>query len=198
MKVKEIQEKYSNDQMRQSQELMELYKRENTSPFSGCLSSIIQLLIVISIFYLVSRPLTYMLHFDKETLNQYIQEVNEHNEGRASYQEIAVIREKAKDDKRIALNMNFFGLDLSQIPSQNYSDWKVFIIPVLYVITSFVSMKITAEMQKKQHKIILENKENDKEKSDEDNTDDEMSKSMTYMMHYMEDSITLISQLVFK
>ena len=195
VKVKEIQEKYSNDQMRQSQELMELYKRENTSPFSGCLSSIIQLLIVISIFYLVSRPLTYMLHFDKETLNQYIQEVNEHNEGRASYQEIAVIREKAKDDKRIALNMNFFGLDLSQIPSQNYSDWKVFIIPVLYVITSFVSMKITAEMQKKQNKIIIENKENDKEKSDEDNTVDEMSKSMTYMMPFMAVSISLIAPL---
>jgi len=38
IKVKEIQEKYSNDQVRQSQEMMDLYKKENMSPFSGCLS----------------------------------------------------------------------------------------------------------------------------------------------------------------
>ena len=66
VKVKEIQEKYSNDQVRQSQELMDLYKRENMSPFSGCLSSIIQLIIVLSMFYLVSRPLTYMKHIDTD------------------------------------------------------------------------------------------------------------------------------------
>ena len=34
VKAKEIQEKYSNDQVRQSQELMDLYKKENMSPFS--------------------------------------------------------------------------------------------------------------------------------------------------------------------
>ena len=37
--------------------------------------------------------------------------------------------------------MNFLGLDLSDIPIENLSDWKVYIIPVLYVITSFISMK---------------------------------------------------------
>ena len=50
VKVKEIQEKYSNDQVRQSQELMDLYKRENMSPFSGYLSSILQMIIVLSLF----------------------------------------------------------------------------------------------------------------------------------------------------
>ena len=41
VKAKEIQEKYKNDPMKMNQELMDLYKRENMSPFSGCLSSII-------------------------------------------------------------------------------------------------------------------------------------------------------------
>lgn len=190
VKVKEIQEKYSNDQVRQSQELMDLYKKENMSPFSGCLSSIFQFIIIISIFYLVSRPLTYMVHFDQDVLNQYVKEISENNNQRASYQEIAVIREKSKDDDRVALNMNFLGLDLSQIPSQNYSDWKVFIIPVLYVLTSFASMKITASMQNSQTK----NKD-EKEKSEEDQTMAEMSKSMTYMMPVMAVSISLIAPL---
>lgn len=190
VKVKEIQEKYANDQVRQSQELMELYKKENMSPFSGCLSSIVQLLIIISIFYLVSRPLTYMVHFDQDTLNQYIQEISEDSNERVNYQEIAVIREKAKDDDKVALNMNFLGLDLSSIPSQNYSDWKVFIIPVLYVITSIVSMKITTSMQNKQMQTA-----EGKEKSEEEETMAEMSKTMTYMMPVMAVSISLIAPL---
>ena len=107
VKVKEIQEKYSNDQVRQSQELMDLYKKENMSPFSGCLSSIFQFIVIISIFYLVSRPLTYMVHFDQNVLNEYIQEISKTSNERASYQEIAVIREKSKDDDRVALNMDF-------------------------------------------------------------------------------------------
>ena len=68
---KEIQEKYKNDQVRQSQELMELYKRENMSPFSGCLSSIFQIVLVLSVFYLVSSPLTYMKKVDNETITTY-------------------------------------------------------------------------------------------------------------------------------
>jgi len=190
VKVKEIQQKYSNDQVRQSQELMELYKKENMSPFSGCLSSIVQIVIVISMFYLVSRPLTYMVHFDQNILNEYIQEINKENSERASYQEIAVIREKSKEDERVALNMNFLGLDLSSIPSQNYSDWKVFIIPVLYVLTSIASMKLTANMQNNKNSLSKDNG-----KSEEEETMAEMSKTMTYMMPVMAVSISLIAPL---
>ena len=45
--------------------------------------------------------------------------------------------------------MNFLGLDLSKIPQQNLDDWTVYIIPVLYIISTFVSMRITTSMQKK-------------------------------------------------
>ena len=47
--------------------------------------------------------------------------------------------------EKMRLNMNFLGLDLSQIPMQNTNNWKVYIIPILYVITSFASMKITTQ-----------------------------------------------------
>ncbi len=79
-KSKELQEKYSSDQVRLSQELMDLYKKENMSPLSGCLSSIIQLIIILSIFYLVSRPLTYMKHIDAETINNYTTELSQNGE----------------------------------------------------------------------------------------------------------------------
>ena len=75
--VKEIQEKYSSDQLRMSQELNDLYKRENMSPFSGCLTSLVHFFIVLSIFYLVSSPLTYMRHVEPELITKYTEEARE-------------------------------------------------------------------------------------------------------------------------
>ena len=48
--------------------------------------------------------------------------------------------------------MNFFGLDLSKIPQQNMTDYTVYIIPVLYILSSFVSIRITTAMQQKDKK----------------------------------------------
>ena len=49
-KMKTIQFKYKNDQEKMNQEMMELYKSENMSPFSGCLVGILQFVLLISIF----------------------------------------------------------------------------------------------------------------------------------------------------
>lgn len=190
--VKVLQDKYANDPVRLNQEMMDLYKSENMSPFSGCLGSILQLIIILSIFFLVSRPLTFMLHVDSEVVDGYVKEIQEQRNEKASYQEIAVIREKGAEDERVRINMNFLGLDLSQVPSQNYSDWKVFIIPVLYVITSIASMKLTTSMQ---------NANKDKEEKPADKGDEEedtmaeMNKTMNYMMPFMSVSIALIAPL---
>ena len=51
--MKEIQDKYKNDPQKMNQEVMDLYKREKMSPFSGCLSAIIQIILLFSMFYLV-------------------------------------------------------------------------------------------------------------------------------------------------
>ncbi len=205
VKVKEIQEKYSNDQVRQSQELMDLYKRENMSPFSGCLSSIVQFIIIISVFYLVSRPLTYMKHVDVDLLNQYTQEVNEESEKRASYTEIAIIKAKGPVDEKVNINMNFLGLDLSDVPSQNYKNWKVYVIPVLYIFTSILStritMKATKDMQGKKEEVKVEassgeNPEKSLVKTDKDqDAMEEMNKQMSLMMPIMAVSIAMIAPL---
>lgn len=60
--TQEIQKKYKNNQEKLNQEIMELYKREKMNPFSGCLSAIIQIVIILSVFWLVSQPLTHMKH----------------------------------------------------------------------------------------------------------------------------------------
>ncbi|MBR3614309.1 MAG: YidC/Oxa1 family membrane protein insertase [Clostridia bacterium] len=190
--AKEIQDKYKNDQVRQSQELMDLYKRENMSPFSGCLSSILQIVLVLSVFYLVSSPLTYMKKVDSKTINTYIEQIQEERGENVNYPEIAIIREKGKIDENVNLNMEFLGLDLSDIPTQNYGDWKVYVIPVLYVMTSLISMRLTKNMTKT-NKEDKESKEENKNDSEE--MMDEMNKQMNLMMPIMTVSIALIAPL---
>lgn len=195
VKAKEIQEKYSNDQVRQSQELMDLYKKENMSPFSGCLSSIVQMIIILSVFYLVSSPLTYMKHLDADLINDYATKVQEQSEGQIRYKEIAIIKAFSDVDENVRLNMNFLGLDLSDVPTQNYTDWKVFVIPVLYVFTSIISTKITTSMNKKKEEKDGDTKEPKKDENDEMEAINDMNKQMMLMMPIMSVSIALIAPL---
>ena len=212
-KMKEIQKKYKNNPEKLNQETIELYKREKVSPFSGCLSSIIQIILIISVFWLVSKPLTYMKKVDSNKVNEYIEQVKT-EEGKASaYPEIQIIQTKSAEDSEVAINMDFLGLDLSKVPNQNLKDIKVYIIPVLYVITSFVSIKMTNNMQDKakekkkaeQQKKATENNESSEEKaliSEEEAKSEEameamqnMTKSMNYMIPIMSITIAFIAPL---
>ena len=64
-KMREIQTKYKNDPERLNQATIDLYKTEKMNPFSGCLISILQILIILSVFWVVSMPLTYMKGLNK-------------------------------------------------------------------------------------------------------------------------------------
>lgn len=202
-KMNEIQKKYKNNPEKLNQETIELYKREKMSPFSGCLSSILQIIIILSVFWLVSKPLTYMKKVNTDIINGYIEEIKNEDGKSSAYPEIQVIQKKASEDDRVNINMNFFGLDLSKVPNQNMSDYKVYIIPALYVITSFISIKITNGKKKKDRVLQLEektasDKEDSTEKSDENESLEamqEMSKGMNYMIPIMSISIAFIAPL---
>lgn len=216
--TQELQKKYKNNQEKLNQEIMELYKREKMNPFSGCLSAIIQIVIILSVFWLVSQPLTHMKHVQElEIYKEYTNKVEE-NSNKSSYKEIAIINSAESDYQQITntlkndnmedreslekkkealenlrLNMDFIGLDLSKVPTQSLNDYKVYIIPILYVISSFISIKMTTNMQNGRAK---NSEETDKEQeSNELEAMQSMNKSMTYMMPIMSVSIALIAPL---
>ena len=204
-KVKELQEKYKNDQVRLGQETMDLYKAEKMSPCSGCLGSILQLILFVSIFYLVRQPLTYMERLDADKINQYVEKYQISQQ--SNYKEIDIIREakKAGDDS-ISIDMNFLGIDLSNVPSRNWGDPTVYIIPGLYVISSIISMRITMNAGKK--KLTKEEKEEEERKKREqkalikaDDDDDDfdtveaMNRQMMFMMPIMAVSVALVAPL---
>lgn len=195
-KMKELQNKYSNNPEKLNQEVMELYKTEKMSPFSGCLSSIVQILLLLSIFYLVRSPLTYMKKVEPTVIETYKEQLSEDSK-KSAYPEIAIIQQFGSQDEQVNINMNLFGLDLSLIPTSDLTNYKAFIIPALYVLTTFVSMKLTNNMQKlnskKDENENLDNNEN-KEK-DEMDAVLQANKSMNLMMPIMSVAIALAAPL---
>ena len=228
--MKNIQFKYKNDPEKMNQEVMALYKREKMSPFSGCLSAIIQIILLFSVFYMVRSPLTYMRKINSELIEK-AKAVVEKDGNVSSYKEIAIInyinnieknynkeelevqeteiqsednpKEEANDEvdllenkDKLFINMNFVGLDLSKVPKENLSDFKVLIIPVLYVISSFISMRLTtvSTKKKKQNEKLLTDG-SDENAKDEYDPMEQTNKSMSLLMPIMSISIAYIAPL---
>lgn len=283
--MSKLQIKYKNNPEMLNKEVMQLYKREKVSPMSGCLSSILQVILFIGVFFLVSRPLTYMKKINPEITTQYQKEITESGQS-TSYPEIAVIakinsqydevtaringeyieteneeennkenqnivneatneevkinnetsentineentdnsenkeeekkkysemsEEELKQEKEalenLKINMDFLGLDLSKVPMQNWQDFKVLIIPILYVVVTFINIKITNDMNKpkkkeEDNKIIDvgsgEEGDDKKEDKQQDSAESmqQMTKSMTYVMPIMSVAIAMIAPL---
>ena len=206
-KMKEIQKKYKNNPEKLNQETMNLYKTEKVNPLSGCLSSILQIIIILSVFWLVSKPLTYMKKVPQDTINNYVTEIKEAGSSTSAYQEIDVIKQKGQQDEKVNINLDFFGIDLSMVPNANMKDLKVYIIPVLYVLTSFLSMKLTnkqVKTKKKETLAIAEKSQDSKENIEKEENDpaeeaaesmELMSNSMNYMFPIMAISISFVTPL---
>ena len=199
--MKEIQKKYKNNPEKLNQETIELYKREKMSPFAGCFSSIIQLVIILSVFWLVSQPLTYMKKIDTSIIDEYIAQLEQEGD-QATYREIEIINKYGAQDERVRLNMDFLGLDLSKVPSSNLNDWKVYVIPLLYVISSVLSIKISnsfsnREKKAEEKKAITDGKntEVNPEEPSELEAMEAMNKNMMYMLPLMSVFIAFIAPL---
>ena len=221
-KMKEIKVKYKNNPEKLNKATMELYRTENMSPFSGCLSAIVQIILLFAVFYLVKSPLTYMKKVDVNIIDKYttISKQYDLSEQNNAYPEIVILREinnikelknkdiQEDDDKinvaeineeeldNLDINMDFFGLNLAQVPTRS-SDWKAYIIPFLYVVMSIVSMKFTMATNNKAQNKKKEDEKALVKKDGEEEFDPvaQMNKNMTYIFPIMYLSVALIAPL---
>lgn len=159
IKMKDIQSKYKDNTEKMNEEIINLYRTEKINPFGGCLTAIIQMILLFSIFYLVRSPLTYMVKLSEETVQNYTAQLSaeEMMDENNMYSELDIIKNyewlkennhEDKDVGKIDLEMNFIGVDLNKIPNQHLTDITVYIIPVLYILSSIISIKLTTNMQK--------------------------------------------------
>lgn len=185
----ELQRKYGNDQQRLSLEYQKLLKEKNMNMMSGmgcsgCLLQLIQFPIILGLFYMMVSPLTYILKLPQEEIDQYKQNLNSYyasqiieskqNSGETLTEaEIAEINSGdylqnsryhelviAKQEK--LFNMQFLGINLGDIANENRGNFLLYIIPVLCMGITFISLRMstkTLDDAKKKENIKANNDE---------------------------------------
>ncbi len=143
-RVKQIQEKYADDQQKQNQAIQALYKEEGVSMGGGCLWSLLPLLILFPLYVVVRQPITYMLHESAEVAGQIVAIIREalpdqFAAGGNFYEQMIAaplipqfteqLKAALPDLSAITLegiNFSFLGIDLSATPQFNVfaESWK--------------------------------------------------------------------------
>ena len=164
-KIKKIQQRYAGNQQKINEEMNALYQREGASPLgAGCLPLAIQLPIMMGLYGVIYRPLSYVLHLSKDTvevLTTAVQNITGEATGRAaSAIELSVINHAQEvvaglptlgadiADKLLNFDFTFLGINMAATP-----DFKVFdtlwLIPVLSGVTSLMTSALSYFRQRK-------------------------------------------------
>lgn len=150
-KLAEIQNKYKNDPQKQQQEMAKLYKEHNVNPAGGCLPMLIQLPILLCLYQVISYPLTFMLNMNSsESWALATKYAAEHLGGKAGASMAQIVSAKTAN----LINFNLFnGMDLSKVPWDGITNINLlWLIPVFAGVTTFLSSKLTTNMNAKKQK----------------------------------------------
>ena len=206
--IQELQKKYANDQQRLQQEMMKVYKENNVSMTGGCLPLLIQFPILIGLYRVIQRPLTYIRGVDfydnavvenvklvmsemaekfpnviGNLVNSTVDQINKMYQIQLSHWSELVGRAQ---ELSWDINFNFLGLDLSKQPSAsiapfmsgNFSDLST----VLLILIPAVAMLMTWLSSK--YTQMLSGTANQAAQN-QDNPAQSMTKSMNIMMPLM-------------
>ncbi len=185
----EIQRAFPNDKAKQNQMQIELYKKHGASPLSGCLPSILQLIIIWPIFYIFRQPLQYIMGLTADqiknvaTLLSQLSLIDANQLKAATANNIPLINAlsthagalaQAVNGDMLRLNqlidLNFLGINLGLVPAWQPAllfgaEWRTYvpllIFPVLTLLTTVFQMKIM-RMTMPNRKKKAEDKEREK------------------------------------
>lgn len=199
-KMKELEKKYGDDKLKYQQEISNLYKKEGVSPTGGCLWSLLPLILLMALYYVIREPMTYLMQLSDGQITQIKDLLTsmgiDFSTGNKAYEQIFIaqhvyenidaIKAIVPDIAERAINFNFLGVDLSQIPSWRWilggsgytlAGFGLFIIPIISALSQFGTMIIS---QKLNGSVAT----NDKGEKDEDAAA-AAAKSMKTMMYIM-------------
>lgn len=152
-KLNELQKKYGKDQQKLSAEMQKLYQEEGVSPFGSCLPTLITFPIMIGLYYVISKPLTYFMGLSAAEIstlaellgvagqNAYSVEIQVAGLISSNFDAIAHV-----SDKIMNVSFDFFGMNLAATPSFKALNI-LWIIPILSGVTAYLHSLITLRMQ---------------------------------------------------
>lgn len=202
--MQEIQRKYADDQMKQSQAMRELQQREGVSMTGGCLWGFIPLLILIPLYSVIRQPITYLMHQPADVANQIVEIIKAAAPdvfGRNSYydqivaaQQIpnfaAQIKEAIPSISQSVLNgmnFSFLGFDLGVAPQFNIFRWGTydwahfgaFLLPFLSAASQFLLTWVT---MKTNNSVVTDKNGVQDEETAKNSQANQMTQSMMYTM----------------
>jgi YidC/Oxa1 family membrane protein insertase len=140
--INELQRKYKNDPQKMNEEWLKLTKENKFNPLGGCLISLIQIPIILGMLFVVGKPLTNMIKMDPVDIKAHVAAINpdlpDSEIDLLMKKNIYIELEVIKQEK--LLDLNFFGINLGDIPTNNKSDIKLLIIPVLSAVFTYLSV----------------------------------------------------------
>ncbi len=155
-KLAKIQEKYANDKEKQSQETMKLYQETGVNPMGGCLPMLIQFPILIALYNIIRKPMSYIMMLGKDE----ILKISEIITGKAgdfstlNQIDLATKLESSLDkigelvNRADIINFKFLAFDLSVTPSFSYISQHIeyILIPVLAGGTTYLVSVLSSKM----------------------------------------------------
>ena len=172
--VQEIQKRCGNDKERYNQELQRFYAENNVNPLGGCGWTLLPIVFLYPLYAIIRRPLKYMMWLTEDAVRAVADALNwtavkgteftvggtnelilgsMMNAGNLDAAKAAVGAASAASV--FVINFNFFGIDLSQVPSLmfwNSDTWAsgdywgaigLFLLPLISAGLSIVSMLVT-------------------------------------------------------
>ncbi len=140
-KMQEIQKKYANNQIKMQEEIQKLYAEQGVNPMSGCLWSFIPMPILIALYAIIRKPITYFMMLSTDVVDKALEVLSSmgqpilNNAGEAilsytglnAYGEISLVNQintlvpdfaSANNiDGWINVNYKFLGMDLTSNPT---------------------------------------------------------------------------------
>lgn len=79
--LNDLQKKYGHDKDKMNREMMKLYQKYDVNPASGCLPMLIQLPILMMLYWVVKKPVVYIMGFGEGDVWRIVSAVTEWSEG---------------------------------------------------------------------------------------------------------------------
>ena len=164
--MQRLQKQYGKDQQRYQQELQKLYEEEQVNPMGGCLWSLLPLPIMMGLYYVIRKPMLYMLCLTEDQISAVKEALVAAQSGildgvSQAYEEIRIMSVISQDsslyqvaanalgdaaDKLQTINFNFIGVNLGAIPDWKFWGWDsvtwnnigLFLIPIAVTVLNFL------------------------------------------------------------
>lgn len=172
--IQDVQKRYKNDKEKMNQELMKLYQEHKYNPAGGCLPLLIQMPILLSLYWVINQPLRFILNKTPDQINKLVEYVSEAvgKVAIGSSREIGVLNyfnEHISELSNVSgllkldelIDLKFLGINLGLIPkfdvkllfgSQMGIYLPLLIIPLLAVTTTYISSKLITPKTSEQGK----------------------------------------------